>query len=351
LHCSREAHVGEEGRSFSVVHEERNALFRRWFLAQVQPLDLGDIDWAVNTVIDWLLFVHCGDMRAMTPSWWLLAWAGCPYKPSVVRRLHRSEDGGFVFQWLDKFADEGAPCFLEWLANTVPELDLDAAGAQLVSWLALTVPEVVPWKAWAFGPGRSASFFLLETLLLCRAQELDDRHLPGCMTRIVLDMNLAKVWTLEQTIGTRLPWDLRKVLLEVGDVGVLLFGTYSCCPRHFARGSTDSLADGRQRKWKRQGQLQKLQQGFLHLGFGGGGERSSSLKLALRGACRAQVWVEYSHYNRPGSFVRLKDSHWTYSRDLCQFGRVDTVSDIISVFTIAVADALETQLGDLAMYS
>ncbi len=74
-----------------------------------------------GVIADWLHFAHHGEVTQTTPSWWILAWAGYPYHPSVVECL-RSRAGGdaaLAHKWLEKHAEVGLEAFVEWLGETV----------------------------------------------------------------------------------------------------------------------------------------------------------------------------------------------------------------------------------------
>jgi len=247
------------------------ACFRDWFLTQVAALGMHDVEWMVDTVVAWLQFAHVGHLSYATPFWWVLAWAGCPFQASIMQRC--DDDTRFVHQWLDKSTTCSA--FREWMVTVVPELEgLGSVCDRVLTWVRCTAAEVLPCKEWYVGLGRADSFAKLGTLL--RRHVADD----------IASMTLQDLLTAETIIGARLPWDLRRILFQMGDKGMRLFFGMGVWRKRVC-GFSDGLEDGKPRKWKRHNHLEKLLEGFLHLGHGGGG-MSSSLELALRGTCRCE---------------------------------------------------------------
>jgi hypothetical protein len=196
--------------------------------AATTGLQVAPLARLAGVIADWLHFAHHGEVTLTTPSWWILAWAGYPFHPWVVEclRTRAGGDAALAHKWLEKYAEVGLEAFAEWLGDTVTVLTSscfskadDVLRRMVLDWVATTAAEVVPWKRWYCGDGRDASFGAVESLL---------RHGAGGVTLGRLEpvsLPVERLLQVEAAMGTRLPGDLRRILLQVGDVGRILFGS------------------------------------------------------------------------------------------------------------------------------
>jgi hypothetical protein len=205
-----------------------------------------------------------------------------------------------VTSWVQDMAADAGPC-LEWYLGC-----RDIAFDKLEAWLA---------DGWKRDPFASPQFEWLD---------------------FITPLPLLSVVGMEERLGARLPADLRRVLLEVGDVGMALFDSALgdmavCCPGDWPLAGTPgsrshvSSRGGGGGRWSVQllvcvlcvfrvfhvffclfllnefcfcrpySPPQVLRKwadlrGISILGSGGGGD-STRIGLVLRGPCRSQVWV------------------------------------------------------------
>lgn len=252
--------------------------FAAWVASELR-CDLGAVLPVIGAVIDWLRFAHLGCIQPSTPAAWVLAWAGCPFLPELVRALQKR---GMVTadDWLKHYRASPA-AFPSWLAEVLPD---DNVARHIIKWVEGTAAETGSCAPWYVGPGRDASFLALEQAWLQSPALLD--ALAPCL--------LTDILALERAIKGRLPSDIRRVLLETGDPGkaVNLFGAALAKPGRvipgmWPHGGDVMLSyDGDGDDFDVDGALA----GSMFLGAGGGAD-SMDLVLVLWGPCRGQVWV------------------------------------------------------------
>jgi hypothetical protein len=178
----------------------------RW-IAGVASVDAADA--AADAVTQWLRFCHLGCATPDTPATWLLAWAGQPWRPLTA--MDSPSPSATVRQWLRAFAGCGQNKSVFWAG--MPTMSLDTQ-KHLTTWLEDMVAEALPVDEWYFDGGREYHFERLRRWL--RAPSVVTRRLPAGFA----DVEPVALGHLVVAQGPhRLPADLRRLLLEVGDLG------------------------------------------------------------------------------------------------------------------------------------
>jgi len=146
------------------------------------------------------------------------------------------------------------------------------------------------------------------------------RHLRGLVPKTA-----DEVESMEAEFGGRFPVDLRRTLLEVGDVGPALFreplSALQVHPGEWRWTASHECSLGADRKG--------FFAGGMFLGVGGGGD-SSKLVLVINGPGRGQVWVT----NGDDDVWRLQplaESYWAGVAGSNRWGP----SDLVAVMMIA----------------
>ena len=132
-------------------------------------------------------------------------------------------------------------------------------------------------------------------------------------------VTLQQVCQAEQQVRARLPGHMRLVLLQVGDVGKVLFG------RHLVQELAINFVPG---MWAFRLPVD-FHAGEDDLGCGGGGGVSTEIVLVMAGPCRGQIWV-VSRREDGFSVQPLCTSPWA---DACPLPA--SVPDIMRVLAIA----------------
>jgi hypothetical protein len=196
------------------------------------------VDQFGDLVVHWLSFAYLGCVREDTPAVWLLAVAGSPFFPGISPGLPLAKVLGLWLRELPTLtpASSLSPAILrsfEWssTSDASPRLarDLD-----VVMWLSVLSREVLApcgaLSAWycCGGSDQCLRDKMFERLgMWCRKgwKSLGPAWIR-CFQSLseAIGVPLDSVCRLQEQLGVALPGDLRRLLLEVGDVGVPLFG-------------------------------------------------------------------------------------------------------------------------------
>jgi hypothetical protein len=275
-------------------------------------------DTVAVVVTEWLKFVHFGCLEVASPAW-LLAWAGHPYNAADVALLETSPS---LQVWLRRWHAGVSLC------DICPVTLSDPIVRHVQAWLRDMSAEVLPWEAWYCEGGREAAFaalaawlgggYRVNPYLIERMQELQN----------VQRVPLVDLLAAEARVWGRLPFDLRRVLLEIGNVMPVLFGCdsslmhWSKLPETEGPWLWDNARVGF--SYKTDKIVRKLRTRLLELGlqdhgsvfqgsvsFGaGGGGYSTLLRLVMQGPCRGRVVVEDEDDEDCWWLVPLSDSLW-----------------------------------------
>jgi hypothetical protein len=279
--------IGHQLRAAGTVDwcGRQRSLFAAWVATKLH-CDVRAVLPILDPVIEWLRFAHLGCVTACTPAAWVLAWAGCPFLPEVVCAL---QEGSMLTadHWVTQYR-ASPEAFASWLREllTSPGPVEEAVARHALQWVKSTAAETRACAAWYVGPGRDASFRGLQQHWLGTPAPLHAlrQDLAPCL--------LCDVLALEDAIKGRLPSDIRRVLLEIGDPGkaVNLFGAALAKPGRVFPGMWRHTADVVLPYDGDDFDVDGALGGSMFLGAGGGAD-SMDLVLVLWGACRGQVWV------------------------------------------------------------
>jgi hypothetical protein len=282
----------------SDLREAQRRKFAQW-LCHALCLRLDVAESAVDVLIAWLEFAHLGKLTRTTPSWWLLCWAGCPFSWSTVQQLENSGERKWLHVWIHEF--HTTPwAFSEWVrdmahlwcASSEKKIRRGVADT-IVQWLANAAAEVTPCSGWYLDGGREAA--MLEIL----------GTLGGGGPDIVYPVMMRTVLSMESRMGVRMPADLRRLLLEVGDCGIMLFGLPLVPPTE-----THRLCAGKWR-WSVQHafdpvRLEEVVAGAMWLGWW---YQSCQLSyLVTDGERRGQVWIVDEDTDHKWTLIHLEQT-------------------------------------------
>lgn len=201
--------------------------FTQWFVEEYQSHGGGfDVQGLALVVFNWLRFAHL-DCVANVPSWWVFAWAGFPVSDALVDTLNKSVYSLAV----DLVSLSTSPARVaEWPCV----VELQTKGVQTTrrmleevrKWVRDTGADVGSCREW-FLHHRDADFEKLEAWLYGGWEEEKGGRCPGSFGYLyeLRPVPLSTVMDMETDLGgVRLPADLRRLLLEIGDVGHAVIG-------------------------------------------------------------------------------------------------------------------------------
>jgi hypothetical protein len=266
-----------------------------------------------DTLARWLEFAHLGCMPEGAPAAWVLAAAGTPFVASVFTDVAACTAARVVQAWprvapsrdVDHRDAIAAALSLErpWSTADVPD---DAVRA-LALWLSLRAAEeagIFWWRA----PLRDACFDGLSEWLRTQWTAAQPGTAAARCLPTVTRVGLGALRALEERTGVSLPLDLRRLLLEVGDVGEALFSLKLMDPANVVPG-----------QWavERTASNGDPLRGSHVLGAGGGGD-ATCLVVVLTGPCRSQVWVADAAADDDDDLrvMPLTESLWRWVPDL-----------------------------------
>ena len=314
----------------------RRASFAAW-VCTTFGLDPSVGEAVAAVVVEWLQFAHLGRLTDATPSWWLLSWAVCPYAASIVHDLGSSPSDAGLVHWVERYnSDEDA--FRDWVAAKVAEWGCGGVGMTLEVLMRVShaAAEVLPWRDWYIGSGRDDAMDALARWLGAGGgwtEDAADWRRPAyyCHLRDVSPVPLRAVLGMEGRLGQRLPSDLRRVLLEIGDIGMAVFGdALMHAPVHQLPGVWEWTS---RRTFNPESDTEPVEDvlgGSMLLGAGGG-YYSSQLLLVTTGRHPGQVWVEVQDSGVECELVPIRESAWGGGSYL----RVSGASDCVCALALA----------------
>ncbi len=297
--------------------------FRTWIKSEDARMCLDLDDDFVDMIVMWLRFAHLGTITPETPSWFVLAWAGFPYDANAIRDLLASQGDALLVEWLRRYVADPSRFegWLKWWCRMwFQSKSNHAAFHAALGWIRCSAAEILPYEAWYLHDHhRDDSFHKLRQWVCTEKmgghstvrRRHSYRHFAS-MGRA----SLKQVLGAERQIKCRLPADLRRVLLEIGDVGEAFFGRSIL--------SFDAVFKG---QWQLTSAViftedmhasfdyEEMFSGSLYLGGGGGGYASQVLMvLDPDSPQRGHVWIEDQdwccEYN---TIVPLSHSHWNWT--------------------------------------
>lgn len=176
---------------------------RTYIVDDVLGRDSEDMDILCDTVVHWLTFAHLGNVRARTPGHWVLAWAGVEFRPEFVQ-------SGVVLVDLLWEAD---PEVSDWelvagafSVATDAVIGIGTPVQTAANRLRRMAAEVLPVLDWHLSGCRDRAFDFLET------------HVNACAPRKRVCLSAVEALENRHCEGP-VPWDLRRMLLQIGDLG------------------------------------------------------------------------------------------------------------------------------------
>lgn len=172
-------------------------------------------------VLQWLAFRNLGCVQKDTPASWVFAAAGAP-----LDRVIASSDLT-VLELLTQWRDQRSHGMAAVVTGAFPGASTDGWAESLAALdvRLCSMTEMLTWPEWFMGSSRDHCFSVLGWWLRegwkTRQNALNLRHL---MTLQPTSLDTLEAY--ERHVNATLPLDLRRVLLEVGDVGMALFGEH-----------------------------------------------------------------------------------------------------------------------------
>lgn len=171
-------------------------------VALQDPSFLHDVDRCgkyCKTLVTWFEFAYMGTVAASVPAAWILAVASVPFSAAWCEGAAGSSAGRAV-DVLHRWAAGGT---LQAAFGTLPDTLDDRSALALETWLAWFAND----RDWFTGAARDKCF----------------RDLCGRLRAHVNPVSAYALLRFEDRVGTMLAPDIRRLLLEVGDVGEALF--------------------------------------------------------------------------------------------------------------------------------
>lgn len=277
----------------------------------------------------WLAFAHLGCVTPTTPGCWVFALERVPFVPALAQCPVKAMD--IIQSWRESgfaSADDVIPFVMSRCHVTRDALrdwDCHPVVGNVCSRLC-TMVEVVPVASRYFSGRRDACFAVLKEWLQGGWARVEPHSARLSQLTGVQRVPLHKVLELETATGVQLPVDLRRVLLEVGDVGLALFGQsiMNVHPAWVRLATRPWLYDGPQTTVKEEDLEDGNLPGSFTLGYGCGYD-TASVVVQLNGYNRGRVWVAHvEDGDDAGPLVPLQGSrYWTSLRPM--YGRASEV--------------------------
>ncbi len=290
---------------------EAYADFRTWLGENYGPF------WAdarnSDALASWLAFAHVGRMQTTTPASWVFALDGLPFVPAVstsrvpLSLLLRAWDDANAASAANAGSDDMCAFIIQVLPVSVEDFKewTDGHWEVLRNRLKL-LSEIVPYLDWYTdsGPfGREACFQKLCAWVAgdwTRSCAGDKRLMALFDARRVTSTQLRE---FEAAYNVVFPMDVRRILLQVGDVGKALFGRGIISGRGVLQVfrfdfSRFIVPEG---IWPYDARVDPLPHseigtgglpGGWVLGYGGGIEEAH-LIVQCNGRHRGRVWIQY----------------------------------------------------------
>jgi hypothetical protein len=176
---------------------------------------------------DWVEFSHFGTVKPDTPAAYLLAWLDAPYRHDLAVAIWSRSAQEVIDEWGRAASLASLP--EERLAQALGvERALESLGTEccepLARWLTDAGFEMANVK-WDSSEARDVAFDALGAWLRggWRWSDRQSRQLRALVG--VTPVLWRKLYEFEEKARVALPADLRRLLLEVGDVGQALFGS------------------------------------------------------------------------------------------------------------------------------
>jgi hypothetical protein len=201
--------------------------FKEWLCRFYGEAMVSSFPQVGDGLIEWIEFSFLGCVRDTTPATWVLAATSVPYTMERVNFVSQHLNGKVtVFSWLDLLNTLGVQQFYDWLDKDVlAKEEKSIVVERVLKWVVYVHADVFPCLEW-YRDRRDACFHDIVDWLRGFGGVGRVSSTPFGRFKNIRSLTAGALlkFEREELMGTPLTLDARRILMEVGDVGTVLFG-------------------------------------------------------------------------------------------------------------------------------